>query len=158
MLNFRKYCDSDFEGVLETIRTYSEEHYELAKREIPHMIAMEGTQFYVCEDDNLIIAVLGYRKDINPEAKGIYWAEYSYVRPQYQRKGISTRLWDIIEDELRRLGCRKIYIDIGNKSEHIVAINQYLKRGYKQEGACPDFWDEGEDWLIFAKRLTKKQG
>lgn len=156
MIKYREYLNIDFEQVLDTIGSYSEEHRKLARREIPKMLAMDGSKFFVAIDNDIVIGVLGYRRNIDPEAKGIYWIEYSYVRPQYQRQGISTHLWDIVENELSELGCRKVYLDIGNEAEHKIALLQYRKRGYIQEGYCPDFWDEGEDCLIYSKRLSKR--
>lgn len=149
----RKYYTEDHEAVLHVIETFSQNHRKLAENEFTAMVEMPDSQFWVCTHQEKIVGVLGYRKD--PVASGIYWAEWGYVHKDYRRQGIATLLWETLEADLKLKECRKIYIDIGNESEHIDAIRLYEKRGYVQEGFCPDFWREGDDLLIFAKRIAK---
>lgn len=153
-MKIRQYDNNDWQDVIDAIGTFSEAHRRLAIEEIPKILAKNGAAFWVCEEDDKVVGILGYRKDDDVNAIGIYWAEWGYVHKDYRGKGIATKLWDVIEDNLRQLGCRKLYLDVGNEQDHCDAIRLYKKRGYVMEGLCPDFWDEGEDFLIFAKRLN----
>ncbi len=148
----RKYKESDLDSVLEAIGSFSLENKKLAEVEFPKYVAIKGSQFYVCEIDDIVVGVLGYIPDLEG-AKNIYWAEWGYVHKNYRKRGIASQLWDTIENELRNKGCRKLYIDIGNESEHGDAIRLYKSRGYVKEGELSDFWDIGENMVIYSKLL-----
>lgn len=149
----RKYKESDLDRVLEIIGTFSLDNKELAEVEFPKYVAISGSQFYVCEINDIVVGVLGYIPDLEG-AKNIYWAEWGYVHKDYRKKGIASKLWDTIENELKSKGCRRLFIDIGNESEHADAIRLYINRGYVKEAEIHDFWDVGEDFLIYSKQLA----
>lgn len=148
----REIKNEDIEHVLKAIETFSEEHRELASEEIPKMLKIQGTKFFVCEVDGYAVGSLGYVPD-QRGAKDIYWTEWGYVHKDFRKRGVATKLWDRVEAELRELGCRKIYIDIGNEEDHFTAIKLYKARGYKKEGELFDFWIPGENMNVYAKYL-----
>ena len=111
--------------------------------------------YYVAGIADVIVGTLGYQPD--PwKVSSIYWLVWGYVDPSWKRRGIASRLLGLIENEIIELGCRKLYLDIGNESEHHEAIATWTNRGFIQEGYLRDYWEDGEDFLVFAKRLREK--
>lgn len=141
------------EQAYEVVAAFKEQHGALARVEIPKYRALPSAKFYVCLMDQRVVGVLGYIPD-QEGAQGVYWPEFGYVHPAYRRRGVGTALWDRVEADLKEKGCRKVYIDIGNEDEHEDAIRMYKARGYVKEAAIPDFWSDGEDLVIYAKRLV----
>ncbi len=151
-MKIREYKEEDLGSVLEAVGTFSLENRKLAEVEFPKFVNIKGSKFYVCEIDGIVVGVLGYIPDLEG-AKGIYWAEWGYVHKDYRKRGIASRLWDKIEEDLKGKGCRKLYIDIGNETDHEDAIRLYKSRNYIKEAELPDFWDVGENFVIYSKTL-----
>ncbi len=59
-------------------------------------------------------------------------------------RGIGTRLMQILEDESRRLGARRLYLTVW--SANVSAVHVYRKVGYVESGRRPDWvlMDSGE--------------
>ena len=58
--------------------------------------------------------------------------------------GIGTRLMQVLEDESRRLGARRLYLTVW--SANVSAVHVYRKVGYIESGRRPDWvlMDSGE--------------
>lgn len=61
-----------------------------------------------------------------------------------QGRGIGTRLMQVLEDESRRLGARRLYLTVW--SANVSAVHVYRKVGYVESGRRPDWvlMDSGE--------------
>ncbi len=59
-------------------------------------------------------------------------------------RGIGTRLMQVLEDESRRLGARRLYLTVW--SANVSAVHVYRKVGYVESGRRPDWvlMDSGE--------------
>jgi ribosomal protein S18 acetylase RimI-like enzyme len=116
---------------------------------------MTQEHYYVAVVGDLIVGTLGYQPDPWKVAS-ISWLVWGYVDPAWKRRGIASRLLKVIEDRLIQMGCRKLYLDIGNENEHLEAIACWTNRGFVREGYLPDYWEDNEDFLVYAKRLRPK--
>lgn len=110
--------------------------------------------FYAVEWEGCVVGMGGYVPDVWG-VPDVAWLVWFYFDPSHQRKGLGAMLYDKIEAELTRAGIRKIYLDVGNETDHATAIAFHHANGYRREGTLPDFWKDGEDLLIFGKRLTR---
>ncbi|KDE48748.1 GCN5 family acetyltransferase [Geobacillus sp. CAMR12739] len=149
----REMKEEDLERVVEIVAANNPTLADLARRDISEGHRKETARFFVAEENRHVVGVMGYEKD-RWGVQDIYWAIWLFVDPIWQRRGIATKLYGHIEEELRRLGCRKVYLDVGNESEHEAAIAFHKANGFVLEGYLRDYWSDGEDFLIFAKRLS----
>ncbi len=58
-----------------------------------------------------------------------------------------------IEDQLRANGHRILIVETSSSEDQSAARSLYLKSGYTHEATIRDFWDDGEDKIVFLKKL-----
>jgi ribosomal protein S18 acetylase RimI-like enzyme len=75
------------------------------------------------------------------------------VAPDRQRGGRGSAMLFHVEALLARRGARLLLIETSGLPEQAGARAFYAKNGYAQEGVIRDFYDEGEDKVIFRKKL-----
>lgn len=75
------------------------------------------------------------------------------VSKHYQRKGIAIEMMNHIEQELKSKGGRILIVETSSDDAQIGARKLYKKIGYTQEAVIRDFWNEGEDKIVFWKKL-----
>jgi ribosomal protein S18 acetylase RimI-like enzyme len=71
-----------------------------------------------------------------------------------QRKGIASEMMNYIELHLKQLNGRILIIETSSDNAQIGARKFYNKIGYTQIAVIEDFWNDGEDKIIFRKRLS----
>lgn len=75
------------------------------------------------------------------------------VSKEFQRKGIASVMIKYIEELLKQKEVRILIIETSSNDTQIGARNLYPKIGYAQVGVIKEFWKEGEDKVIFWKKL-----
>ncbi len=75
------------------------------------------------------------------------------VQSDDQGKGIGAKLMTFIEDFLRKKGNRILIVDTSSTPEFDRTRTFYLKLGYTKEATIKDFWKEGDDKIVFWKKL-----
>jgi ribosomal protein S18 acetylase RimI-like enzyme len=75
------------------------------------------------------------------------------VMKEWQGKGIAVKMMDFIEQLLRQNGGRILIVETSSDEAQTAARNFYHKMGYTQEAVIRDFWKEGEDKIVFWKKL-----
>ncbi|MEN9304226.1 MAG: hypothetical protein RL264_2655 [Bacteroidota bacterium] len=75
------------------------------------------------------------------------------VHKSFQGQGFAKKLMAHIEAQLVLKGARIIIVETSSDEAQIAARNLYPTLGYQQEAVIRDFWNEGEDKIIFRKRL-----
>ncbi|MFM2285264.1 MAG: hypothetical protein RLZZ543_761 [Bacteroidota bacterium] len=76
------------------------------------------------------------------------------VAQEAQRKGIASEMMQYIEQQLIHKEARILLVETSNAAAQAGARNLYKRLRYKQEAIIRDFWKEGEDKLVFWKKLT----
>jgi len=71
------------------------------------------------------------------------------VRPEWQGSGVSTRLLETAEEELRRAGCTRVTLDTTEPLKRAVAF--YEKKGFRSTRRIGQFF--GMDLFEFSKSL-----
>ncbi len=75
------------------------------------------------------------------------------VLKQSQGKGIASEMMNHIEHLLKEKGARILIVETSSDDAQIAARNFYKKIGYSQEAVIRDFWKDGEDKIVFWKKL-----
>lgn len=153
----RELLKEDIPDVLEIIGSNYESHVASAQRELQQMFSSVPpsihNQFLVVIHNNTVIGCGGFYIDKDDDVEGIYWAHWFYVRSDYHNQKIGSRILSEVENRVASLGGRKLYLDVGNESDQPAATAFYLKRNFVKEGELLDYFKDGENKQIFAKRL-----
>jgi len=75
------------------------------------------------------------------------------VAPDGRGKGIGRRLLAAVEEAVRALGGRLIVVETSSLPQYGPAHHFYRANHYTLEATLRDFYSEGDDLLIFTKRL-----
>lgn len=81
----------------------------------------------------------------------LYWI---FVRKDGQAKGLGTELLRHAEDDAARAGGRLFLIETSSLPSYEPTRRFYLKHGYEPAAAVRDFYADGDDQVIFRKRLA----
>lgn len=84
------------------------------------------------------------------DAFDLYWIA---VDPRLQYAGIGSALMARVEEEIRLLQGRIITADTSGRADYRGTRAFYRKCGYLEEARIRDFYDGGDDKVIFCKRL-----
>jgi len=79
----------------------------------------------------------------------LYWIA---VAPAAQNLGVGTRLLQEVERRLVRVHARLVIIETSSLPHYAPTRAFYLRRGYAEVARVPDFYSDGDDRVIFAKR------
>jgi ribosomal protein S18 acetylase RimI-like enzyme len=76
------------------------------------------------------------------------------VKKELQGKGIGHKMMGFIETLLRDNENRVLIVETSGSGHYKLTRQFYHKLGYRQEAIIKDFWNEGEDKVIFWKKLN----
>lgn len=76
------------------------------------------------------------------------------VHPSVQGKSIGRSIVSYLEASLKSTGQRIIIADTSGTDDFAMTRDFYRKTGYKEEARIRDFWDAGDDKVVFTKDLT----
>ncbi|MEM1216006.1 MAG: GNAT family N-acetyltransferase [Bacteroidota bacterium] len=115
-----------------------------------HNPATEALWFTALANNELV--ALGY---CAPEqlTAGTYNLYAIGVRADQQGRGVGKQMMNYLEDVLRRAGHRLLIVETSNDEAQVPAVAFYQSLGYTHEATLRDFWSEGEDKIIFWKKL-----
>lgn len=102
-------------------------------------------------DNNIPIAI-GY---CVPEklTDGTYNLYAIAVRKELQGQGIGKEMMNFIEVLLKQMNKRILIVETSSDSNYSLTRKFYENLSYKQEAVIRDFWKEGEDKVIYWKKL-----
>ena len=75
------------------------------------------------------------------------------VKNDFHGKGIGGEMMKYIEDKLKENGQRILIVETSGKEEFALTRKFYEKIGYTKEAVIRDFWEEGDDKVIYWKKL-----
>jgi D-alanine-D-alanine ligase len=84
----------------------------------------------------------------------IYWLA---VAPDWQRRGIGGRLMRRAEEEIARQGGRLIVLETSSQELYAPTRQFHLALGYRELGRIPDFYDAGDDKVMYGKALDNRE-
>lgn len=80
----------------------------------------------------------------------LYWIA---VAPAVQHAGVGTLLLQEVERRLAREDARLVLIETSSQPLYQPTRAFYARRGYREVARVPDFYAEGDDRVIYARRL-----
>lgn len=136
-----------FDG--ERSQWYFDEYFEDDIR-----VRSETEENYVAVDEKsgTVMGVCGFGPD-KYKTPEMYWLNWFYVDEQFRRDGLGTKLYEHALSRLRRQKCRKLYLDTSSDPIYEAALAFYKRNGFREEGRLTDYYDEGEDFLIYGLEL-----
>jgi ribosomal protein S18 acetylase RimI-like enzyme len=75
------------------------------------------------------------------------------VRPDLQGHGRGRALLAHVEDDLRARGQRLLTVDTSGTAQYDRTRDFYRHCGYAQEARIRDYWQDGDDLVVFTKRI-----
>ncbi|MBE99502.1 N-acetyltransferase [Flavobacterium coralii] len=75
------------------------------------------------------------------------------VAKDFQRKGIATAMMSYIEKTIEKLHGRILIVETSTNDAQAGAISLYKNIGYTHMATIKDFWSDGEDKLVFWKKV-----
>ncbi len=80
----------------------------------------------------------------------LYWIA---VESGHQARGLGARLLSAVEDDIRELGGRVLFIETSSLPHYEKTRRFYLKKAYDREAVLRDYYAAGDDMVIFRKLL-----
>ena len=96
------------------------------EEDIQRKLADSPETFIVGELDNEVIATCMFGYDGH---RG--WVYYLAVKPDQQRNKVATQLMAYVEEELKRLGCPKINLQVRSSNRGVIEF--YRRIGFEQD-------------------------
>jgi ribosomal protein S18 acetylase RimI-like enzyme len=81
----------------------------------------------------------------------LYWIA---VKKETHAKGVGSGLLRHAEEEIRRLDGRVLFIETSSLPHYEPTRRFYLKHGYEVMGVLRDYYADGDDMVVFRKRLA----
>jgi GNAT superfamily N-acetyltransferase len=108
--------------------------------------------WYVTNEANEIIAMSCITE--NDQKSGGYSWDYIVVHRQYRKWGIATSLLEGMIDYLSQLSARYLLTYTCSLPEYQSIRRLFERHDFHLIGCCPDYYYEGEDRLIYYRKLT----
>lgn len=142
---------TDLKEVLNTIELFPSEMLEDMIADFFNNPNSEDIWFTASQNDKAI--AIGY---CAPEklTDGTYNLYAIGVRNDVQAKGTGTSMMSFIENHLRLQSKRILIVETSSSDDFVQTRKFYEKLGYSQEAVIRDFWEEGDDKVIFWKKLN----
>jgi len=75
------------------------------------------------------------------------------VRSDIQGKGIGTKMMTYLEQQLKEKGHRILIVETSGTDDFKLTRKFYENLNYSKEAVIRDFWSEGDDKIIYWKKL-----
>lgn len=106
---------------------------------------------YVLENEGTIVAYACFGK--NPMTRYTYEVYWIATRAGHMRRGYGREIFAFVEEEIRRRGGRQLIVETSSQPRNQVSQMFYAKTGCHLAARLPDFYDEGDDMLVYMKLL-----
>ncbi len=110
-----------------------------------------GYRFTVADDEGAVVGYACYGRSWFTEASwDLYWIAVDPIR---QRNAVGGKLLAAAESAACAASGRTMLVETGSKPSYEPARRFYEKHGYVEIARIPDFYADGDDKIVFAKRL-----
>lgn len=107
---------------------------------------------YVLDTGGAIAAYACFGR--NPMTRFTYDLYWLATRADQMRQGYGRAMFDFVEREIRTRGGRLLVIETSSKASYAGSRAFYLRVGCEFAASLPDFYDVGDDRVIYYKRLA----
>jgi ribosomal protein S18 acetylase RimI-like enzyme len=110
-----------------------------------------GYYFIVEKTDGRVLGYACYGpRALTDRTYDLYWIA---VSPSVRRGGVGRGLLNATEEAIRKLGGRLLIVETSGLPKYASTRAFYLATGYTLEATLKDFYSDGDDLVIFTKRL-----
>ncbi|MBN2172635.1 MAG: GNAT family N-acetyltransferase [Bacteroidales bacterium] len=110
-----------------------------------------GYLFFLAETDNILVGYTCYGLiPCSLLSWDLYWI---VTRREYQGKGIGATLLKLTEEDIKNRGGKNVVIETSSKDLYKSTQQFYYSNGYTLKGRYEDFYDYGDDKLVYIKRM-----
>lgn len=81
----------------------------------------------------------------------LYWI---VVAKEAQGEGLGKRLMRESEERVRAAGGRAVYVETSSQEKYLPTRRFYAACGYEEAARLKDFYDVGDDKVVYVKRLA----
>ncbi len=114
--------------------------------------AGQGHRAVTCEEAGRAVGFAYYAPAaMTDRAWHLYWIA---VARDVQARGTGATLLRHAEDDARGRGARMLFIETSSLPHYERTRRFYLKLGYEQTAVVRDFYADGDDMVVFRKRLA----
>lgn len=150
--------ESDIEAIGEIIKSsgfFDQDELEVAVELVGENLdkgpELSGYHFIAAEYEG---EVLGYTCfGPIPCAKNRYDLYWIAVHNKHRNLGLGKKLIKETESQIKAMGGAKIYIETSSRDLYQPTRRFYLACGYRVEAVLKEFYDQGDDKVIFIKNL-----
>ena len=109
--------------------------------------------WFVLEQEEVGVIAVAY---CSPErmTEGTWNLLLIAVLKEYQGCGFGAKLMTFTEDKLKNLAVRVLLVETSGLPEYKLTRDFYPKCGYKQIAVVPEYYDVGDDKVVFWKHLA----
>ena len=107
--------------------------------------------FVLEEDDGTVAAYACYGK--NPMTKATFDLYWLATRADRMGKGYGRKIVAFVEEEVKKRGGRLLIIETSSKESYGTTREFYIRIGCTLAAQLPDYYDEGDDKLIYLKKI-----
>jgi ribosomal protein S18 acetylase RimI-like enzyme len=91
-----------------------------------------------------------------PMTQGTFDLYWIAVDPDFQGKGMGSKLLDFLEKMVKELKGRILLADTSSVPQYEKTKSFYLKNGFQEVARIPDYYHPGNDRITFCKRLEER--
>lgn len=112
-----------------------------------------GYYFYIAEQDGQVVGYINFGPTPCTRASwDIYWMA---VKKDLQGHGLGTILMRMAEGKIEDMSGENIWIETSSRPDYLPTRRFYLKTAYVQVSELSDFYDKGDNKVIFVKYLNQ---
>jgi ribosomal protein S18 acetylase RimI-like enzyme len=110
--------------------------------------------YCIVDDRDQIMGYICYGP--TPMTQGTFDLYWIAVDPDFQGKGMGSKLLDFLEKMVKELKGRIILADTSSVPQYEKTKSFYLKNGFQEVARVPDYYHSGNDRITFCKRLEER--
>jgi len=108
--------------------------------------------YWIVGGDSGIVSAAYYAPE--PFGQNVYNLYFIGVLPNQQGKGIGSSMLEYVENHLRQFGQRLLLIETSGLASFEKTREFYLKNNYEKEATIREYYKEGDDKVIYRKKLS----
>ena len=113
----------------------------------------DGHIAVTCEEHGAIVGYAYYAPAAMTDRTWyLYWIA---VTRDTQAKGIGGKLLRYAEDDIRKRDGRVLFIETSSLPHYELTRKFYLKHGYEVTGVLRDYYSDGDDMVVFRKKMAE---
>ena len=124
---------------------------ELVNMTLQQGETVSGYYFIVAEEDGKVVGYCNYGH--TPCTEGSYDLYWIAVHKNSMNKGIGRDLLIKTEEAIARLGGTNVWVETASRKQYEPTRKFYEKNGYDKKAELPDFYSEGDNKVIYLKRV-----